>query len=64
MGESKVPARWGKRAVRPFECGSGGSAGKEKAPWEVTGGANIAPCRAAIEEYDLLQGSRKFDCSS
>ena len=27
-------------------------------------GANIAPCRAAIEEYDLLQGSRRFDCSS
>src|SRR6188472_1057496 len=24
----------------------------------------IAPCRAAVEEYDLCQGSRPFDCSS
>src|SRR5215217_2852016 len=24
----------------------------------------IAPCRAAVEEYDLCQGSRGFDCST
>jgi hypothetical protein len=28
------------------------------------GAANIAPCRAAGEEYDLCQGSRRFDCSA
>jgi len=27
-------------------------------------GRNIAPCRAAHEEYDLSQGSRRFDCSA
>jgi hypothetical protein len=26
--------------------------------------AGIAPCRAANEEYDLSQGSRRFDCSA
>jgi hypothetical protein len=30
----------------------------------TTYASDIAPCRAADEEYDLSQGSRRFDCSA
>jgi hypothetical protein len=30
----------------------------------VANASHIAPCRAGNEEYDLSQGSRRFDCSA